>query len=209
MNPAPSGINGLQSGTNRAPRSRASCVKMPFAYPKLPRFLDDRFGPRSPHVMGWTGTKMAVWSESIGFGRIRSDWRQFGRVWGGGFPGFRAEIGDFGRVCGSAEAGGEGSGDLLKVGSGVEGCGGVDETGDGMMRRLAALDGEEGAGVLFGEILFGDAEAFENGFEKEQDGRKRGEPADQGACQPAVLKPGIGLLTELAWEAGDDFDAWH
>ena len=50
------------------------------------------------------------------------------------------------------------------------------------------------------------AAAFES---RSDDEREMAWALDQGDGLRVVLKPGIGLLTELAWEAGDDFDAWH
>jgi len=78
----------------------------------------------------------------VGFGWIRLDsvgFGQFGRVWGGGFSGFREEIGDFGGVFAGGCEGGEGIGDLLKTGGEVEGGGEFDEMRDGITGFLGAL----------------------------------------------------------------------
>jgi len=98
---------------------------------------------------------------------------------------------------------------LPGAGEGVEAGGGVEEIGDGATGILAALPIEECAGFPSGEILVGDGAASENGFEKELDGWERAELTGPGAGQPAVRKPGIGLGTALAREAGDGSAACH
>jgi len=57
--------------------------------------------------------------------------------------------------------------------------------------------------------LFGDGAGLETGIEEGAEGQEGIEPADQGAGLPAVRKPGIGLVTELARQAGDGSDACH
>jgi len=132
----------------------------------------------------------------------------FGRVRGRGFLGFRVEIGEFGGAFAAGCDESEGSGDMVEVCGGVEIGGDLDERADGVA-GLPAPDVEPGAGVPFGEISGRDGAAFEEGFDPRPEARERHEPTDQGVRLRAVLKPEIGLGTELARAAGDASGALH
>jgi len=135
--------------------------------------------------------------------------RQFGRVQRGGFPGSHAKIGDFGGVPASAEEGGEVIGDLLETRGGADLGGDFDEVAEGVTEVMDALAIEEGVGFPIGEILFRNGAVFETGIDPGLKVRERVEATDHGDGLPAVHKPGIGLGTELAREAGDVSCACH
>ena len=95
------------------------------------------------------------------------------------------------------------------VGFGRTGRGRGDELADAVTELPTALPIEEGAGFPFGEILVGDAEAFELGFEKGPDVREGAEATDRNVGPATVLKPRSGLATELGCGSGDGSDALH
>jgi len=74
---------------------------------------------------------------------------------------------------------------------------------------LAALPIENGAGFPIGEKLVGYGANFEAGFDPGVDVRESVEATDQGMGLHAVVEPGIGLETDLAWERGDVSCALH